>query len=271
MPEIITAGILMASIGLLLGGIIGLFARLFRVESDRRIELVIELLPGANCGGCGKAGCADFAKSVVAGENAPGKCPVCSRDAVTAIAQALGLDPGVEFRQVALVRCGGDYAKIKAAVQYNGVSDCVSASLIAGGPKSCAYGCLGMSSCSRACPFGAIEMINGLAVVHSELCVGCAKCVSTCPRQLIVLVPATATAGVFCNSPQKGGDKRMVCDVPCIGCRKCAKAAPEKFKVTGFLASVDYEAEPPTPDELEAAACPTGCLKPVLTPEVTNG
>lgn len=261
----------MAGVGLLLGGIIGLFAKIFRVESDSRIELVTELLPGANCGGCGKAGCADFAKSVVAGENPPGKCPVCSREAVMAIAQALGMEAGVEFRQVAVVRCGGDATKVKTQVLYNGVSDCVSASLVAGGPKSCPYGCLGFSSCARACPFGAIEMVNGLARVHTELCVGCGKCVAVCPRHLIALAPETATAHVYCSSPQKGADKRRACEAACIGCRKCLKAQPDKFKVEGFLAAVNYDGVPPTAEELAAIGCPTGCLRMTVKTEVANG
>ncbi len=278
MALFIVAALAMTVVGLLLGCVIGLFAKIFRVETDQRIELVTELLPNANCGGCGKAGCADFAKSVVEGENPPGKCPVSSRETISAIARALGIEAGGEFKQVAVVTCSGDHSKMKTEVRYNGVTDCVSASLIAGGPKGCAYGCLGMSSCSRACPFGAIEIRNGLAVVHSDLCVGCGKCVATCPRGLIKLVPADAPYHVFCNSPEKGPAKKKVCDSPCIGCRKCLKAMPEKMTVTGFLAKVNYSAPAPTAEEIAAAACPTGCLRAALpvkkeqeVSEVVNG
>ena len=258
---ILTAVVLMAVLGLVLGVVIGWFAKLFRVETDSRVELVTELLPGANCGGCGKAGCSDFAKSVVAGENPPSKCPVSSSEQISAIAMALGIDAGESFQQRAVVCCGGDMEQTKRLLNYNGVLDCVSASLVAGGPKGCSYGCLGMGTCAHHCPFGAIEMINNLAVVHRELCVGCGNCVAACPRGVIKLVPADADVHIYCNSPAKGAAKKQVCNVPCIGCRKCAKFAPDKFTVNGFLAAVNYQAEiSPTAEDVTAVGCPTGAL-----------
>ncbi len=247
-----------------LGFIIGLAAKIFTVKTDPRIEEVIEMLPGANCGGCGKAGCADFAKAVVTGEASPGGCPVCSADSVAAIAQFLGVDAGGGEKQVAVVLCGGNESNTKGGTHYNGVKDCISASLIAGGPKGCKYGCLGYASCANACPFGAIEMIDGLAFVHNDICVGCGKCVEACPRNLIKLVPLSAEIHVYCSSPEKGPVCKKVCDVSCIGCRKCVKAAGEgegEMQINGFLASVDYE-NPPKADLIEKAKCPTGCLKP---------
>jgi len=244
MEVFIAAVIAMALVGIILGAIIGIAAKVFRVEVDPRIELVSELLPGANCGGCGKAGCADFAKSVVAGENPPSKCPVASQEQVAAIAKALGIEAGDAVKKVAVVFCGGDHNQEKVQTLYNGVSDCVSASLIAGGPKGCAYGCLGMGSCARACPFNAIEMVNGLAVVHPELCVGCGACVDKCPRNIIDLAPQSAKVHIYCSSPEKGAVKMKVCAVPCIACRKCVKAGEEgQFTVDGFKVSVNYEAE----------------------------
>ncbi len=261
MMTLLTAIVLMAVLGLVLGIVIGWFAKLFRVESDARVELVTELLPGANCGGCGKAGCSDFAKSVVAGENPPSKCPVSSKEQVTAIAMALGIDAGESFQQRAVVCCGGDREQTVRLSNYNGVLDCVSASLVAGGPKGCEYGCLGMGTCARKCPFGAIEIIHNLAVVHRELCVGCGKCVAACPRGVIKLVPAEAEVHVYCNSPLKGPAKKQVCKVPCLGCRKCARYAPEKFTVNGFRAKVNYGARPlPDAADVQAIGCPTGCL-----------
>ncbi len=258
---IIVAGVIALALGL----IIGIASKLFAVPSDPRVDLVLSLLPGANCGGCGKAGCADFAKSVVSGENPPGKCPVSSAEQISSIAQALGIEAGASFKQVAVVFCGGDRNQTIQHTLYNGVSDCVSAALVAGGPKSCAYGCMGMGSCARSCPFGAIEIINNLAVVHPDLCVGCGTCVATCPRHLIKLVPADAEIHIYCSSPLKGPEKRKVCAVPCIGCRKCMKSGEEgQFKVDGFKVEVDYEYSPlPGADVLEKAGCPTGCL---LTP-----
>ena len=118
-----------------------------------------------------------------------------------------------------------------------------------------------MGSCAAKCPFGAIEIINNLAVVHEELCVGCGTCAAVCPRGVIELVPKNSRVHVYCNSPEKGPEKRKNCKVSCLGCRKCERLAPEKFKVEGFLARVDYEADPPpTEEDVEKVGCPTGAL-----------
>ncbi len=260
---ILAAVIYTGVIALGLGVIIGIASKIFAVPSDPKVDLVLGLLPGANCGGCGKAGCADLAKAIVAGECPPNKCPVCSADQVSAIAQALGVEAGSSFKQVAAVLCGGDLNQDCAPLLYNGVNDCVSAALVGGGPKSCAYGCMGMGSCARACPFGAIEIINNLAVVHPDLCVGCGNCVNTCPRHLIKLVPADAEVHVYCSSPVKAPLKKQVCGVACIGCRKCVRGAEDgQFKVNGFKCEVDYEHTPyPAAAQLEKIGCPTGCLQ----------
>ena len=166
--SIIATGIL----GVVLGMVIGVVARVFAVEVDERIEQVEELLPGANCGGCGFAGCAAFAKAVVSQDAAPGQCPVCSAGDVQNIAEYLGIEAGQGEKKVALVRCSGDVANTVRTL-YNGVRDCRSAVVVSGGAKGCDYGCLGFGSCANACPFGAIEIRDGLAVVHPDLCVGC--------------------------------------------------------------------------------------------------
>ena len=261
MSMITGALLLMGITGTLLGVIIALFARFFKTETDSRIELVQELLPGANCGGCGKAGCADFAKSVVAGENPPSRCPVSSAEQVNAIALALGISASAGVQKRAIVRCGGDLLQTVNRVNYNGISDCNAASLVAGGPKGCLHGCLGLGSCANVCPFGAIEMVNNLALVHRELCVGCGRCVEVCPRHVISLVPADAEVHVYCNSPDKGAAKRKQCKVACIGCGKCVRTAPELFRLTGTLASANYEAEEfPGQEMVEKVKCPTGAL-----------
>lgn len=131
-----------------------------------------------------------------------------------------------------------------------------------GAGKACRFGCLGYGSCARVCPFGAIEIRNGLAVVHTELCVGCGKCEAVCPRKLIKLIPVSA-AGVhiYCNSLDKPVQRRKACSAGCLSCRKCIKAGGEEhFSSQGFMVRVNYN-NPPDEATVEASGCPTGCFQ----------
>jgi Na+-translocating ferredoxin:NAD+ oxidoreductase RNF subunit RnfB len=261
MTIIITAILFAAGLGAILALIIGAAAKAFAVESDPRIETVTDMLPGANCGGCGYAGCADLAKAIVEGRADPALCPVAPPEGASRIAEYLGITTQEKEKVIAVVRCSGSCA-VTVRSPYNGVGDCRSAALVAGGSKGCDYGCIGFASCARACPFDAIEMRDGLAVVHPELCVGCGKCVDTCPKNLIILAPAAVDVHVYCNSPEKGALKRKVCKTACIACRKCVKAADseEQMTVKGFLVETNYSS-PPLPDLVEKAACPTTALR----------
>ncbi len=262
--NIFAAVLLLAGAGALLGLVIGVVAKFFRVEEDRHVQLVYELLPGANCGGCGKAGCLDFAKSVASGENHPGKCPVSTREQVSAIAMALGVEIGEVVPKKAVVRCSGNLFTSDRVAYYQGMLKCSSAMLVGGGPKVCRYGCLGMGDCARKCPFGAIEIINNLAVVHEELCVGCGSCAAVCPRGVIAIVPAASHVHVYCNSPEKGAQKRKLCRSACLGCGKCVRKDGEKFELENGMAKVKYDAEnPPTPELVAEIGCPTGALATV--------
>ena len=260
MTTLLMAVLLLGGLGVLLGLIIAVFVRFFRVESDPRVDFALELLPGANCGGCGYAGCADFARALAAGKAVPANCPVSSSEQVSAISMALGIDAGTVERKQAVVCCRSDIGEVKK-MSYNGVQDCVAASMVAGGPDECRYGCLGMGTCARKCPFGAIEIIGQVAVVHRELCVGCGKCAAVCPRGVIKMVPADAEYHIYCNSPERGANKRHFCSAGCIGCRKCEKLFGDKFKITGFLSQIDYRNGADIDGEDAGSIhCPAGCL-----------
>ena len=258
---IIYSILILCLMGILLGLLIGLTAKFFVVEQDPRVEKVLSLLPGANCGGCGFAGCADFAKAAVDGKAEPGACPVASMEVKKLIAAVLGSSVSESVKKIAVVLCGGSNRYSKKAAEYNGINDCRSANMIAGGLKACKYGCLGLASCARVCPVNAIEISDGLAIVHPELCISCGKCVKACPRNLIRLVPENVHVHVFCSSKDKGVEKKKVCDLPCIACRKCVKAAGEnEMIVDGFLVMTNYD-KPPAPDLPSRAGCPTNCLR----------
>jgi len=263
--SLVAAVVLMLLLGLALGFVIGVAVKVLAVPQDPRVEQAEALLPGANCGACGFAGCADFARALAAGDAKPEQCPSSSDETIEQLAALLGLEVGERVQKVAVVRCGGDDTKATFAAAYNGVNDCRSAALAAGGAKGCLYGCLGLGTCARACPFGAIEITeHRLAVVHPDICTGCGKCVEACPRDLIALVPKSAPLHVLCNSPEKGAAKTKVCKAACIGCRKCVKNSEEgQMLIDGFLARVNYE-NPPGAELAEV--CPTKCLRPATRP-----
>jgi len=233
------------------------------VKEDPRIGLVTGELPGANCGGCGFAGCGDYAKAMVEGRARPGACGVCTAESRVRIGEILGVSADATQKRVAIVHCSGDRSKAIRVGDYNGICDCAAAAAVSGGDKGCRFGCLGYGACAHVCPQNAIRVENGLAVVEKRLCIGCGKCVAVCPRKLIELVPAAATIHVLCNNPLRGPGVTKVCEVGCMGCHLCEKTAggPESghFYFNGFLAKVNY-ANPPA-DHAVVASCPRHTIR----------
>ncbi len=252
--------IILLGSGLLIGLAIGLVVKFVAVPSDPLLDQINELMPGANCGACGYPGCAGYAAAMVKQIAKPGACPAMSAASIASICQLLGVSEEKRERKVAVVFCSGDDDKATRQAFYNGVNNCRDAMQVAAGAKTCTYGCLGLGACARACPFGAIEITaKHLAVVHPDFCRACGKCVQTCPKKLIRLVPASAPIHVFCSSPEKGALKRTACKGACIGCRKCTSSAKEnQIRMNGFLATVSY-ADPPAAEVAEV--CPTGALR----------
>ena len=250
----------LGGIGLTAAVTLGLAAKKFAVEVDPREQAVLEALPGANCGACGFPGCAGYAKALAAGDTAPTLCPPGGADLACALASILGVEVTAGEAEYAVVVCLGDAAKAKDKYHYIGLSDCVAAQRIADGPKACPGGCLGLGTCQRACPFGAIEMTpDGLAVISREKCTGCRKCVGVCPRQVIRMTPLATSVHVLCNSHDKGAVVRKYCQVGCVACHICQKTAPEAYRIESFLATVNYD------HAAEAVAalskCPTKCIR----------
>lgn len=228
--------------GVLFGACLGFAAIIFKVEQDPKIPLIRECLPGANCGGCGYAGCDALAEAIAKGEAKVNTCPVGGSAAAEKIAEVMGVDAGSSVKLTAFVKCNGNCDAAKNKFEYYGVNDCSLEASLGGGKKSCSFGCLGDGNCVRVCNFDAISVINGVAVVNKDKCVACGACVNACPKSLIELVPYDSTVRVACNSHDMPKPTKDNCANGCMGCKLCEKNCPnEAVSVTDFLAKVDYE------------------------------
>ncbi len=239
---IIIATVVVAAVGLFIGIFLGVAGKKFAVEVDEREVAVREALPGNNCGGCGFPGCDGLAAAIAKGEAPVNGCPVGGDPVGKIIAEIMGQEVVETARQVAYVKCAGTCDRAKENYTYTGVEDCEMLSFVpGGGAKSCDYGCLGFGSCVKACPFDAIHIINGVAVVEKEACRACGKCVAKCPKHLIELVPYDQKLFVSCSSRAKGKAVTSACEVGCIGCKKCEKTCPNgAIAVQDFCAHIDY-------------------------------
>lgn len=224
MTGIILAAVIVGGTGLVISVLLGIASEKFKVPVDEKEVAVRACLPGNNCGGCGYAGCDGLAKAIAAGEAEVGACPVGGAPVAAKIAAIMGAEVGESVRKTAYVKCSGDCDKAKENYKYSGVEECTVMPFVPnGGSKACTYGCMGYGSCVKACPFDAIHIVNGIAVVDKEKCKACGKCVATCPRHLIEIIPYDSKYAVSCSSKDKGKDVMSVCSTGCIGCMLCTK------------------------------------------------
>ena len=238
---IVMAVILVTVIGII-GAVILVAASIFMyVPVDERVEQITGVLAGANCGACGCAGCADYAKSIVEDGNAINKCTPGGAKTAAAIAEIMGVEAGSVTPMKAVVACSGTCDKTSKKYEFEGIQSCQAVKGLYGGDGLCKFGCLGYGTCVKACKYGAMKVINGVAHVDEDLCVGCMACASVCPRHLIVPVEPDRNVVIACASLAKGAVTTRGCTVGCIGCGLCKKICPkDAITVEKNLARIDY-------------------------------
>jgi Na+-translocating ferredoxin:NAD+ oxidoreductase RNF subunit RnfB len=242
--EIIIPVAILTGMGLLFAVILSIAYKKLKVYEDPRIDIVEEMLPKANCGACGFPGCHAFAEQIVAKTVNPGKCTVSTPVGIERIGNFLGVNAKQEEKVVARLLCAGGKNEAHNIAEYKGgLGTCRGEALVAGGPKQCTWGCLGLADCERACEFDAIHMnANGLPVVDVVNCIACGDCVDICPKGLFILMPIGQKLIVQCKSFLEGNEAEVKCSVACTACGKCvADAAPGLIEIKNNLAVINYE------------------------------
>lgn len=242
MNTILITVAIIAGIGLFFAIVLTIASKLMAVPTDPNVEKVRELLPGANCGACGFAGCDDYAKAVCAGKAQANACVPGGGDVAAGIAGILGVEAGEVTPQAAFLACQGTPAVTGKKYDYQGMTTCAACNQLFYGQKECAYACIGLGDCVKACPYGALSLGGGIAHVDEALCTGCGACTKACPKGLLSVQPKGTPHQVRCSNRDKGAFTRKVCRVGCLGCMKCVKTCPAgAIAVKDNLAHIDPE------------------------------
>lgn len=239
--------LILAGLGLVLALVLFFIAKKFKVEEDPRIDEVEKVMPGANCGGCGFAGCRAFADAAVKASNLDNNyCPVGGNEVMKKVASILGYEVKEKAPMVAVVRCNGTCDKRPKTNDYDGLASCKVKAALYAGDTGCAYGCLGCGDCVEACQFGAISMdpATGLPVVDEEKCTACGACSKACPKHVIEIRnkgPRSMRLYVSCINKDKGPVAKKACASACIGCGICAKTCThDAITITDNVAYIDF-------------------------------
>ncbi len=260
---IVAAVSVLGALALVFGALLAVAHRFFRVKVDPRQAKIERVLPGANCGSCGYGGCAVYAEAVAKGQAPPDQCTPGGPECARKIAEIMGIQISDFIPKVAVVKCQGSCEHTFDRFRYVGERDCRAATATQFGQSACLYGCLGLGTCVRACPFDAMVMDQsaGLPRVLEDRCTGCGTCAEVCPKNIIEILPADRYVHVLCRNQDPGKAVRKVCEVGCIACRKCEEVCPVEgsaIHVTDNLAEVDLEAC--TGCGKCVRECPVGCI-----------
>jgi Na+-translocating ferredoxin:NAD+ oxidoreductase RNF subunit RnfB len=247
MNTIISTVIVLSSLGVLLATVLYFVAQKFKVFEDPRIDEITEILPGANCGGCGYAGCRAFAEALVKNEDISTLlCPVGGSNVMTKAAERLGKTAAIKDPLIAVVRCAGSCAVRAKTNMFEGAKSCLVMATTYSGDTGCSFGCLGLGDCAVSCTFDAIHINpeTQLPEVDEEKCTACGSCVKACPKLIIELRkkgPKNRRIFVSCINKDKGGLAKRACGVACIGCIKCQKVcAFDAITIANNLSYIDH-------------------------------
>jgi RnfABCDGE-type electron transport complex B subunit len=237
----LSAGTLLA-MAVVLSYILGWASRKFHVEVDPRVTAILDVLPAANCGGCGFVGCSDYAEAIVGADAPVNKCPVGGESCATEVAGIMGVELTDTLPYRPIVHCGAHTEDKLKRHEYRGEQTCAAVNLVSG-VQGCIYGCLGYGDCTRACNYDAIHIRDGLAMVDYDKCIGCMACAKVCPRNIITMTPFKfeRVLAVACSNKDFGKAVKDVCKVGCVGCKACAKAC-SLFTIEDNLSSINYDA-----------------------------
>lgn len=237
----VVAGIFAGS-ALLIGALILVIGKVFKVDMDEKVTKIMENLAGANCGGCGCSGCGGFAQKLAQGNCSLNDCHVTSPEKKAEIAKLLGIELTDEEPTVAVVHCNGGVENCADKFEYKGNPTCAACNSLLGGNKACSYACLGCGDCKAVCPEDAIKVSGRLAQVDPDRCISCGACITACPKNIIGRIPASAPVYVACSSNCRGKEVASVCKVGCIACEKCAKVCPHgAITMHDNLPVIDYK------------------------------
>ena len=235
--------IIVTVIGVLTGILLTLASKFLGVKVNEKVIKVREVLPGANCGACGFAGCDDYAAKVASDITIKTNLCTPGGSAVAMeISQILGVDFEAAEGRHAILKCGGSRERTNYVMEYQGYQSCAANKLFYRGRGACDKGCLGFGDCVAVCQYNAIKVENGLAHINKNMCIGCGQCVKACPNGLIEVVPNNARIVVTCSATEGPKATKENCSNGCVSCKICEKTCKfDAIHVIDSHAVIDYE------------------------------